>query len=126
MALAVLIGMLVAITLVPALLAILGRSHCGRRPVRRTEIRPQWIPVHREAPADGPSVDHALVRGARAAVVSGGTRRRRLPAAPHQPGRLVRRSAAGGPSGPVAATQAQIGFADGILSPTELLVQATT
>jgi RND superfamily putative drug exporter len=122
MALAILIGVVVAVTLVPALLAILGAAAF-------------WSPLRRGAAADRPVVApvggrwwaRLLTRRWFAApVLLLCTAGLLVAALPLQNIRLgvsfVEALPAGHPTR-AAATAAETGFADGILSPTELLLE---
>jgi RND superfamily putative drug exporter len=121
MALAILIGMVVAVTLVPALLGILG-PRAFWSPLRRsTDARPVAEPVARGWWA------RLLTRRAVATPVlllcTGGLILAALPLQHMKLGvSFVDALPADNPAR-VAATAAQTGFVDGILSPTELLVQ---
>ncbi|MBB5874670.1 RND superfamily putative drug exporter [Allocatelliglobosispora scoriae] len=127
MALAVLIGMLVAVTLVPALLAILGPAAL-RSPLRRKTVLGRPVePVLDEAPSGRWS--RLLTRrwfGAPVLLVCTGVLI--IAALPLQHITLgvsfVEALPASHPARQAAA-QAEKGFAEGILSPTELLVQGS-
>ncbi|WP_117209843.1 MMPL family transporter [Allorhizocola rhizosphaerae] len=116
MALAVLIGMLVAVTLVPALIAIFGRRVAGSAREARASASSGWFARLLTRPAVAFVVLAVSVGGLVAAAVPmrdlklGVSFVESLPA--DNPARL-------------AAAQAETGFANGILSPTELLVQGS-
>ncbi|MDG6106351.1 MMPL family transporter [Dactylosporangium aurantiacum] len=126
MALAILIGMLVAVTLVPALLAIFGgaafwpsRRHRRQRPVAVTELSAgrrtgwTWLLTRRwfAAPMFLLLVAALITMASPALHLRLGVSFvEALPT--NHPART-------------AAAQAETGFADGILSPTELLVQGS-
>jgi RND superfamily putative drug exporter len=122
MALAVLIGMLVAVTLVPALLAILGRAALWS-PRRRPEPEPT------EPGAGASRWARLLTRPAVAALVlvvcGGGLVAAALPLRYLTLGVSFVESLPSDHPARQAASQAEAGFADGILSPTELLVQGS-
>ena len=123
MAMAVFIGMLVAVTLVPALLAILGSAALWSppRPVRPTG-RPSSTPSR---PAGGGR--GLLTRPWSRAVVLvlcvGGLIAAALPLRDLTLGVSFVEALPASHPARQAAAQAETGFADGILSPTELLVQ---
>ncbi|HET8683792.1 MAG TPA: MMPL family transporter [Micromonosporaceae bacterium] len=128
MALAVLIGMVVAVTLVPALLAILGSVALW--PGRRRPASAGQDPEAESGPqASGSAVRWAqrLTRPGYATVVLilcvGGLLAAALPMRDLSLGLSFIPSLPPGEPARQAATHAETGFADGILSPTELLVQ---
>jgi putative drug exporter of the RND superfamily len=121
MALAILIGMVVAVTLVPALMAILGPAVF-------------WAPRRRAGQLTDPEADSAkgwwaelLIRRWAAAPILllclAGLVLAALPLRHLSLGVSFVEALPGGHPARQAAAQAQTGFADGILSPTELLVQ---
>lgn len=120
MAVAVLIGMAVAVTLVPALLAILGPAVLWS-PRRRARLdvsdhRPPsrwWAKV-----LTWPGFSFLVV-----VACLGGLLWAALPVAHMKLGVSFIEALPPGHSARQAATQAELGFAAGILSPTELLVQ---
>jgi RND superfamily putative drug exporter len=119
MALAVFLGMLVAVTLVPALLAILGASAYWSP--RRAE------PVEAETEATGGRWARLLTLPAFSFVIlalcAGGLIAAALPARHLSLGVSFVESLPSDHPARQAAAQSQVGFAKGILSPTELLVQ---
>ncbi|WP_327001726.1 MMPL family transporter [Dactylosporangium sp. NBC_01737] len=124
MALAILIGMLVAVTLVPALLAIFGSAAFWSPLRRRTSAPPaerparprrgwSWLLTRRWFAAPMLLLLTAAMITMAAPVLHLRLGLSFVDALPtNHPART-------------AATQAETGFADGILSPTELLVQGT-
>lgn len=122
MALAVLIGMIVAVTLVPALLAILGSAALW--PGRRQPPPEEAAPSTR---ANATLWARALTQPGIAAVVLllcvGGLVAAALPMRHLNLGLSVIHALPAGDPAREAAVEAEKGFADGILSPTELLVQ---
>lgn len=124
MALAVLIGMIVAVTLVPALLAILGSAvfwSPRRRGTPTQEERPPAAPGRRWA--------WLLTRKWFAPVVVllclGGLIAAAVPTLNLKLGVSFVEALPGDHPARHAATAAEAGFADGMLSPTELLVQGS-
>lgn len=124
MALAILVGMIVAVTLVPALLAILGSatlwSPWRSAPVDREEAAPSrlskrwaWLLTRRWFAM--PMLALSVV-GLTVAAVPLGHMSLGVSFVEALPASHPARS---------AAAQAETGFADGILSPTELLVQGS-
>lgn len=122
MALAILIGVLVAVTLVPALLAILGRAAFWS-PLRRTA--PTEPPV--SAPAGGRWWARLLTRRWFALpmllVCTAGLVVAALPLAHIKLGVSFVEALPADRPARAAATAAETGFADGILSPTEVLLE---
>ncbi|HEX6869969.1 MAG TPA: MMPL family transporter, partial [Micromonosporaceae bacterium] len=124
MALAVLVGMLVAVTLVPALLAILGAAAL-------------WMPRRREAPqrvaestaASSGRWARLLTRPVASVAVLGvcvgGLVAATLPLRHLQLGVSFVEALPADHPARQAADQAEAGFADGILAPTELLLQGS-
>jgi putative drug exporter of the RND superfamily len=121
MALAILIGMVVAVTLVPALMAILGPAVF-------------WAPRRRAEQLTDPETDSTsgwwaelLIRRWAAAPILllclAGLVFAALPLRHLSLGVSFVEALPGGHPARQAAVQAETGFADGILSPTELLVQ---
>jgi len=119
MALAVFIGMLVAVTLVPALVAILGPvslwpSH--RRPAPEERVRPGFARWARRLTHPGfAGIVFLLCAGALVAAA--------IPARDLTLGVSFTSALPADHPARTAADHAEAGFADGILSPTELLVQ---
>lgn len=122
MALAILIGVLVAVTLVPALLAILGRAAFWS-PLRRTA--PTEPPV--SAPAGGRWWARLLTRRWFALpmllVCTAGLVVAALPLVHIKLGVSFVEALPADRPARAAATAAETGFADGILSPTEVLLE---
>ena len=113
LALTAVVGVAVSVTLLPALLAILGRGAFwpGRRlPAGRGTGAP--------AAARDPPAHHPGRRGARRRPAGGRTRRRGLAAARPRAGLGL----TGGPSSDAQAA-VEAGFAPGVTAPTEVLVE---
>ena len=128
LAFTVTIGLLVAITLVPAILAIVGdrvfwptrrRPQRGRGWYRWTQLRtPTWPTTMVDAIAGNRAVAAGVLAAAAACLALGA-----VPVAHLSLGSSFVSSLPGDSSVRVAATSAQEGFAAGILSPTTVLVQ---
>jgi RND superfamily putative drug exporter len=125
MALAVLIGMIVAVTLVPALLAIFGKAALWA-PGRRWAVQPAE-PVELAAEKSGGRWARLLTMPVFAFIVlivcAGGLIAAALPMRNLTLGVSFVESLPADHPTRKAAVQAETGFAKGILSPTELLVQ---
>lgn len=124
MALAVFIGMVVAVTLVPALLAILGSAALwpGRRQPPRDEAAP---PTRAHAKLWARALTHPGFAAVVLLLSIGGLLAAALPARHLNLGLSMIHALPASHPARQAAVQAETGFADGILSPTELLVQGT-
>ncbi|HET8659394.1 MAG TPA: MMPL family transporter [Micromonosporaceae bacterium] len=148
MGLAVLTGMVVAVTLVPALLAILGsvalwpgrprKAPSSSRPVSRSRAVPQPVAAAQSGPAAEPDSHPSgsaarwaqrLTRPGYAVVVLvlcvGGLVAAALPVRDLSLGLSFIPGLPPGEPARQAAEHAETGFADGILSPTELLIQGS-
>ena len=132
MALAVLIGMVVAVTLVPALLAILGPVALWSPRKRATETAPDSTAPASTSTSDEPAPTRGrwarlLIRPAFAGMVlvlcAGGLIIAALPMRNLSLGVSFVESLPTDHPARQAADQAETGFAEGILSPTELLLQ---
>lgn len=124
MALAVLIGMVVAVTLVPALLAILGSAALwpGRRAPSGDAAESR---AGRFATGWARRLTHPAFAGIVLLVCVGGLVAAALPMRHLSLGLSFIPALPSGHPVREAAVQAETGFADGILSPTELLLQGS-
>jgi RND superfamily putative drug exporter len=129
MALTVLIGLVVAITLVPALLAIFGRAVFWPHAVGAASPEPERMPPDSTAHSQGVGFAHFATRRPVGVIVTTGSVALLVFASIYAGhAHLGFGLTAGLPasSGPArAASAAAAGFAPGILSPTEVIVQNT-